>query len=118
MLNRISRMNVTNIKRVLWFLSVCTILSIYNISYAYYLKDLQAQLAGINVPVNGKVVSVRKGIIVINKGSKSGVKPGMQVNIYKNFGTYRLNGKTIILKKLVNYSVIKKKPMKIDRKPL
>ncbi len=100
--------DITSIKKVLWFFLVCTILSIYNISYAYHLKDLNRELIRIDKPVSGKVVSETKETAVINKGSESGVKTGMQVNIYRNFGTYRLNGKSIILKKLVCYGIVKK----------
>jgi len=80
-------------------LFICAILSIYNISYADYLNNLNHEFTKIDKPINGKVVSALKGTSVINKGSQSGVKTGMQVNIYENFGTYQLNGKSIILKK-------------------
>ncbi len=97
-----------SIKKMLWFFFICAILSIYNISYADYLNNLNHEFTKIDKPINGKVTSALKGTSVINKGSQSGVKTGMQVNIYENFGTYRLNGKSIILKKLICYGVVKK----------
>lgn len=95
-------------KRIALLLAAMIIILPYGYAYAGYVDNLRADVDRILKPISGKVTSVSKKYILIDKGSSDGIKPGAVVSIFRNYGRYRYQGKTITLKKLVCYAVVEK----------
>ena len=95
-------------KRIALLLAAMIIILPYGYAHAGYVDNLRADIDRILKPISGKVTSVGKKYILIDKGSSDGIKPGAVVSIFRNYGRYRYQGKTVALKKLVCYAVVEK----------
>ena len=95
-------------KNILKLLLAVIFVLFYDFAYAGYIGTLRSDIEKIVAPVSGKITNANKKYIVIDKGSADNIRPGAVISVFRNYGTYKQDGKIIHLKKVVCYAVVEK----------